>query len=242
MQIIPAIDILDGRCVRLHQGDFARETHYSSDPVAVAQRYSDEGATLIHVVDLDGARQGEFCNLGVIEEIAAKSSAPIQAGGGVRSEADFRQLVECGVSRVVVGSVAVSDPDTVAGWTREAGADRVCIALDVKPHLVGEFFLTTSGWTETHNRSLWQGIESLRGAGIQHLLCTDVGRDGTMEGPNGDLYRAISERHNELSVQASGGVRSLDDLRALKQTGASGAIVGTALLKGAFTLPQALEI
>lgn len=242
MQIIPAIDILDGRCVRLHQGNFDRETRYSNDPVSVAQRYADEGASLIHVVDLDGARRGEFHNLGVVEEIAAKTGAEVQAGGGMRADADFRQLINCGVARVVVGSMAVREPATVGHWIREFGSDRVCVALDVKPHLSGEYFLTTSGWTETHQNSLWQGIDSLRGAGAKHLLCTDVGRDGTMEGPNAGLYRDLATRRPELRVQASGGVRSLEDLRGLAETGAASAIVGTALLKGAFTLPEALAL
>lgn len=237
MKVIPAIDLREGRCVRLYQGDFGMETRYSDDPVALAQGYVDAGADTLHVVDLDGALGGKFANLEVINQIVKQTGVFVQSGGGVRGEDDLKRLFDNGVSRALVGSIAVQDPEVASQWIETYGADRMCIAMDVKPHLGGEFFLTTSGWTETHHRSLWEGLDSLQG--VKHLLCTDVSRDGTMEGPNVQLYETCAAKYKDIDFQASGGVNSLDDLRQLAATGAASVIVGKALLEGNFSLQEA---
>jgi phosphoribosylformimino-5-aminoimidazole carboxamide ribotide isomerase len=238
LNVIPAIDLRGGRVVRLKQGDYAQQTTYDADPRALAQRYAAAGATWLHLVDLDGARSGALDNLAVIESIAADGMR-IQAGGGVRSEDDLARLFSAGVSRVVLGSVAIRDPERVADWLTRYGAEQLTIALDTRM-VDGRWALPSAGWTEMETRTLDELAPWYAEKGARHLLCTDIDRDGMLAGFNLDLYRHLAQTVPHLAVQASGGVRSLDDIRAARDAGAKGVILGRALLEARFTIEEAL--
>lgn len=236
--VIPAIDLRGGQVVRLKQGDYAQQTTYAADPRALARRYAEAGARWLHLVDLDGARSGSLANLAVIQAIAA-DGMQIQAGGGVRSEDDLRRLFDAGVQRVVLGSVAIREPELVAGWLDSHGAERLTLALDTR-RLDGRWSLPSAGWTEVEARTLDELAPWYAARGARHLLCTDIDRDGMLAGFNLDLYRHLAATVPSLAVQASGGVRSLDDIRAAREAGARGVILGRALLEGRFTVGEAL--
>lgn len=236
--VIPAIDLRGGQVVRLKQGDYAQQTTYAAVPRELAQRYADAGARWLHLVDLDGARSGRLDNLAVIAAIATDGMA-IQAGGGVREEADLQRLFDAGVQRVVVGSVAVRDPARVAAWLAKYGAERLTLALDTR-HAEGRWVLPSAGWTEVEARTLDELAPWYAARGARHLLCTDIDRDGMLAGFNLDLYRHLVTSVPQLALQASGGVRSLDDIRAARDAGANAVILGRALLEGSFTVAEAL--
>lgn len=239
-EVIPAIDLRGGRVVRLQQGDYARETVFADDPVELAERYAREGAKWLHLVDLDGARSGRFENLAAIESICRIGSLQVQAGGGVRDGDDLRRLYTVGVTRVVVGSVAVRDPAAVAQWIGQYGADRLVLALDVRRR--GKAWrLPVHGWTEDSGVELAALASRYAGAGARHVLCTDISRDGMLGGFNLELYRDLPELAPDFQVQASGGARSLDDIRAVRDAGASAVVLGRALLEGRFSLKDALQ-
>lgn len=238
---IPAIDLREGKVVRLFQGDYAQQTTFAFEPEALAARYADEGATWLHVVDLDGARTGRFENLATIAGITSAGRLRVQAGGGIRDEEGVRRLLEAGVQRIVIGSMAVRDPDTVAAWIGRYGAERIVLALDTR-FRAGLWTLPSAGWTADESRTLDDLLPWYETAGARHVLCTDIDRDGTMSGPNVALYRHIAAVAPRLHVQASGGVRSLDDIAALALQGAAGVILGRALLQGEFTLPDAFVV
>ena len=238
LNIIPAIDLREGRVVRLKQGDYAQQTTYEIDPRELAQRYAAAGATWLHLVDLDGARSGSLDNLAVIESIA-RDGTQIQAGGGVRNEDDLSRLFSAGVSRVVLGSVAIRDPELVAGWLTRYGAEQLTMALDTR-QVDGQWALPSAGWTELESRTLDELAPWYAEKGARHLLCTDIDRDGMLAGFNLDLYRHLAKTVPDLAVQASGGVRSLDDICAAREAGAKGVILGRALLEARFTIEQAL--
>jgi phosphoribosylformimino-5-aminoimidazole carboxamide ribotide isomerase len=238
---IPAIDLRDGKVVRLYKGDYAQQTTFAFEPEALSARYADEGATWLHVVDLDGARSGRFGNLATIAGIASGGRLRVQAGGGIRDEDGVRRLFEAGVERVVVGSVAIRDPDMVAEWIGRYGAERIVLALDTR-FRDGEWKLPSAGWTADEPRNLDDLLPWYEAAGARHLLCTDIDRDGTMSGPNVALYRHLASLAPALAVQASGGVRSLDDVAALALQGMAGVILGRSLLEGAFALADAIAV
>lgn len=237
-EVIPAIDLRGGQVVRLKQGDYARQTTYASEPVELARGYAHAGARWLHLVDLDGARSGTLDNLAVIRAIAADGMR-VQAGGGVRDEDDLRRLFDAGVQRVVLGSVAIRDPERIVGWLQKYGADRLTIALDTR-RMDDRWALPSAGWTEVETRTLDELAPWYAARGARHLLCTDIDRDGMLAGFNLDLYRHLAGSVPQLAVQASGGVRSLDDIRAASAAGARGVILGRALLEGRFTVEQAL--
>lgn len=241
MQIIPAIDLRAGRVVRLAQGDYARETRYAPGALEVAQAYAQAGATWLHVVDLDGARSGELENLRVIAAIAATAALRVQAGGGVREVADVERLFEAGVERVVVGSIAVREPSIVEAWLGRFGAERICIALDTRADESGSWTLPVRGWTEASPVGLDELAPRYASAGARHVLCTDIARDGMLSGPNLELYAHLRAAVPGLSIQASGGVRDVADLIALRASGAGGAIIGRSLLEGRITIEDALR-
>ena len=236
-QVIPAIDLRQGRVVRLRQGDYAQQTNFDVDPAVLAGQYRDAGATWLHVVDLDGARDGGFANLAYIEAIA-KAGLQLQAGGGVRDAAGIERLHSLGVSRVVVGSIAVREPDTVSGWLARFGAERLTIALDTRWR-EGAWQLPHAGWTEQGGATLKVLAPLFAKAGAVHLLCTDIDRDGMMAGPNLALYQRLAALAPGLQVQASGGVRSAADVAAVAAAGIAGVILGRALLQGSLALADA---
>jgi len=236
--VIPAIDLRGGQVVRLKQGDYAQQTTYAADPRELARRYADAGARRLHLVDLDGARSGQLDNLDVIGTIAA-DGMQVQAGGGVRDENDLERLFDAGVDRVVLGSVAIREPELVAGWLGKYGAERLTLALDTRC-IDGRWTLPSAGWTETGTRTLDELAPWYAARGARHLLCTDIDRDGMLAGFNLDLYRHLADSVPQLAVQASGGVRTLDDIRAAREAGAQGVILGRALLEGRFTVGEAL--
>lgn len=232
MNVIPAIDLQDGSCVRLFQGDFDKRTEYSNDPVAVARQYQTMGFRHLHIIDLDGARHGRQQNRAIVAEIAGQSTLAIQLGGGIRNRETVSEWLAAGVSRCIIGSLAINEPDTVKGWLEEFGPDRIVLALDVKIDEDNLPMLTTHGWTETAGLDLWQCIDGYLEDGVKHVLCTDVSRDGAMTGPNLGLYREFIARYPSIRLQASGGVRHVGDLQALAELGAPAAITGRALLDG----------
>ncbi|MEM8982295.1 MAG: 1-(5-phosphoribosyl)-5-[(5-phosphoribosylamino)methylideneamino]imidazole-4-carboxamide isomerase [Pseudomonadota bacterium] len=239
MQLIPAIDVKAGRVVRLFQGKFDAVTDYSGDGVTIAKRYAEFGATMLHVVDLDGAANGAPTNTAMVRNIIDATDMDVQVGGGIRSQQDALRLFEAGVTRVVVGSIAITHASVVADWLIEFGPERIVLALDINLDEHGVPLVTTHGWTQQTNRRLGDVIASYSTVGLRHVLCTDVSRDGAMTGPNVELYRQIARTHPSIALQASGGVRNADDLATLATTGAHAAIVGKALLDGHLT-PQEL--
>ncbi|HTY48285.1 MAG TPA: 1-(5-phosphoribosyl)-5-[(5-phosphoribosylamino)methylideneamino] imidazole-4-carboxamide isomerase [Steroidobacteraceae bacterium] len=234
MLLIPAIDLRGGRCVRLFQGDFGAETQYAAEPEELLQRYRDLGASWLHVVDLDGARDGHGANRDILVKLAAQGVPKVQAGGGVRSLETIEALLGRGVARVVVGSAAVEEPRTVIGWLQHFGPERICLALDVR-HEDGVPRVRTRGWREGGVLSLWEALAPFLGHGLKHVLCTDIARDGALAGPATALYTEGLRRHPQLHWQASGGVRDAADLAALAATGVAAAVSGKALLEERIT-------
>lgn len=236
--VIPAIDLRGGRVVRLQQGDYERQTTYDFDALELAARYRDDGATWLHLVDLDGARSGSLENIKSIDAIA-RSGIKLQAGGGVRERDDLERLFDAGVDRVVLGSVAIRSPTLVAEWLPHYGRDQLTIALDSR-YIDGNWTLPSAGWTETEAATLDELAAFYAKAGARHLLCTDIARDGMLAGFNLELYEHLRDIAPALRVQASGGVRSIDDIDGARDAGASAVILGRALLEGRFTLKEAL--
>jgi phosphoribosylformimino-5-aminoimidazole carboxamide ribotide isomerase len=240
--VYPAIDLRGGRVVRLRQGDYAAETRYADDPFDVARRYRDAGATWIHVVDLDAARDGAMRHRETIAAIARDTGLAVQAGGGVRAESDVETLLAAGVTRVVIGSLAVREPERVAGWLGRFGAERICVALDTRADAEGRWRLPVAGWTEDSGVELDALIAHYAGlAAIRHVLVTDIARDGMLSGPSVELYRALAARWPALAIQASGGIRDAADVAAARAAGCAGAIVGRALLDGQVGLEELLR-
>lgn len=230
MEVIPAIDLRAGKVVRLAQGDYSRETRYLVDPIELAQTYLTSGATWLHVVDLDGARAGGLQNLQTIEELS-KSGLRIQAGGGVRERGDVDKLFGSGVSRVVVGSLAIQDPEKVEMWISDFGAEAICVALDTRS-IDDVWTLPSVGWTKSESARLDRLAPRYAASGAKHLLCTDIDCDGMMAGPNFDLYQLLREIVPDMQIQASGGVRDRDDISRLAGIGVAGVILGRSLLEG----------
>ena len=235
MEIIPAIDLKDGRCVRLFQGDFNQETVFSDDPLAMAQSWQDQGSQRLHVVDLDGAIRGNPVHLEIISSIVKTLDIPVQVGGGIRDLSSAEAWIEIGVARVVIGTAAVRDPDMVQEVCRKLGSEKIVVSVDAKDGLVA-----LQGWQESSSVTVLDLASQMAKLGVVRLLYTDISRDGTLTGP--DLVtnaRLTSE--TDLAIQASGGVSSLEDLRRLLRTGVEGVIIGRALYTGAVSLPNALE-
>ena len=239
-ELYPAIDVREGRVVRLKQGDYAQETRYADDPLEVAQRYAAAGARWLHLVDLDAARDGGYSIAGLLSRIRAHTPLRVQTGGGVRSEDDLKRLFDAGADRVVVGSMAVREPSTVVGWIERYGSERITVALDTR-RVDGEWRLPTAGWTHSEGTSLPFLLALYLGTGLRHLLCTDIGRDGMLTGPNLALYREILQLAPRLALQASGGVRDLADIDATRAAGCAGAVLGKALLEARFDLADAFS-
>ena len=242
MQLIPAIDLLNGAVVRLLKGDFEKVTRYTDDPVALARDWALAGAKRLHVVDLEGSRTGEPREAELVADLFARTRLPIQVAGGIRSAEAAKRWLDAGADAVVIGSLAVKDPDAVGKMVSAFGADRVVAAVDSRVALDGSTRVAVSGWTEDGGVSVEQALAALCDRGVRRALCTDIGRDGTKDGPNDALYRRLRERFPDLEIQASGGVGSLENLARLKTVGVAGAIVGRALLDGVFSIDEALGV
>jgi len=235
MLLIPAIDLRQGRCVRLLKGDFRAETRYELEPHELLGRYRALGASWLHVVDLDGAKDGSLANRSIVMALASQPAVSVQVGGGVRSAETVHDLLAHGVDRVVIGSAAVERPREVAAWIARFGPERICLAFDVRLDGDGMPRVRTRGWTEGGTLGLWEAVALFDGSGLRHVLCTDIDRDGALAGPNLDLYRETLRRFPELAWQASGGVRDAADLAALARIGIGAAVSGKALLEERMT-------
>jgi phosphoribosylformimino-5-aminoimidazole carboxamide ribotide isomerase len=229
MRLIPAIDLKAGHCVRLLHGDFARETRYPADPLSLLDKYREWGADWLHVVDLDGAKDGSAGNRSIIARLAAQSAVQLQVGGGLRDLAAVTQMLDLGAARVVIGSAAITRVREVRSWLDEVGPERMALAFDVRLD-EGIPRVATHGWQQQSDLTLWSALENFSGTALTHVLCTDVGRDGALSGPNIGLYCEAARRHPRIQWQASGGIRDSADLHALTAAGAAAAISGKALL------------
>ena len=236
MTIIPAIDIIDGKCVRLTQGDFNKKKEYSEHPLEVAKRFEDAGLKRLHLVDLDGAREKKVRNWKVLETIASKTSLVIDFGGGVADEKDVQVVFDSGAAFATVGSIAVKNESEFTKWLLTFGADKFLLGADVKDKMI-----VIHGWMEATERSVFEFIENYSFKGVQQIFCTDVSKDGKLEGPSVDLYRQIIEQFPDLYFIASGGVSSLEDLHALDDIGCKAAIVGKAIYEKRITLTDLKE-
>jgi phosphoribosylformimino-5-aminoimidazole carboxamide ribotide isomerase len=240
MLIFPAIDLKQGECVRLSQGRFDAVTEYGS-PIAWLQRFAEAGASWVHIVDLDGARARAPLQHDLIGRLANETTLRVQSGGGVRSRAHVATLLDAGVARVVVGSVAVRDPASVRDWIVEFGAERICVALDVR-RVDSDWEIAADGWVEGTGVRLADALAQYAAGTLKHVLVTDVSRDGMLTGPNAALMQMIRETRPDLALQASGGVSRLEDITTLRGAGANAAIIGRALYEGRFTLEAALAV
>jgi phosphoribosylformimino-5-aminoimidazole carboxamide ribotide isomerase len=236
MQVIPSIDLRGGQCVRLLQGEFHAETRYAIDPRDLLRRYADAGVRWLHLVDLDGARDGTPGNRQLVRQMAGQSGIHIQLGGGLRERLPVEQAYADGISRAVLGSAAVEQPQLLRDLLTAHGAARVCLAVDVRVDAGGTPRVRTRGWVREHQLSLWELLDTFADTALEHVLCTDVERDGALGGPNHALYEEAQRRFPRLAWQASGGIRSRDDLARLAATGLAAAISGKALLEGRIQL------
>jgi phosphoribosylformimino-5-aminoimidazole carboxamide ribotide isomerase len=231
MKIIPAIDIIDGKCVRLTQGDYSQKTIYNEHPLEVALQFQDAGLERLHLVDLDGAKAGRVQNWKVLETIAGKTNLVIDFGGGIKTEQDLDIVFQSGAALATVGSIAVKDESRFVSWLEKYGPDRFLLGADVKDELIA-----VGGWLETTQIRIYDFIQSYVQRGIVQLFCTDVSKDGKLEGPSLALYQTIIEQFPGLHFIASGGVSSVKDLEDLASIGCSGAIVGKAIYEGRIPL------
>ena len=238
--IFPAMDLMDGGCVRLLKGDFGARTNYDADPVEVAKAYAAAGAEWMHIVDLDGAKNGHAEQSDLILKIANSAEIKVQTGGGLRDLAQIKRLLDGGVDRVVIGSLAVTNPQMVKHWLKEVGPGSICIALDVNKGEDGEYRPATKGWTEASDKTIWSVITDFLGSGLKTILVTDIGRDGMQTGGNLDLYKRIQSEFPTLELITSGGVGTLNHVEDLKKINPYGIIIGKALYEGAFTLDEAI--
>ncbi len=238
--IIPALDLINGQVVRLKQGDYQQKTTFGYSPLEQFKEYENQGANYLHLVDLDGAKDPAKRQLDLIANIVTNLHTPIQVGGGIRSAQDIEDLLSVGVKRVVIGSKAVKSPEEVKGWFQKYGADSLVLALDIRV-IENKKLVAINGWQETSEITLESMIEDYQTVGLQHVLCTDISRDGMLQGSNVALYREITQKYPAIQFQSSGGIGSIEDILALKGSGISGVIVGRALLEGKFTAKEAIE-
>lgn len=237
MTIIPAIDIINGKCVRLTKGDYTQQKVYNENPVEVAKQFADAGLQRVHIVDLDGAKAGKIINLAVLEAIASATNLVIDFGGGIKNINDVGSIFNAGASIATIGSLAVKRPELLEEWLMEFGAGKFLIGADV---LEGK--IKISGWLEDGGIDIFSFIGKMIGLGVTNIFCTDISKDGAMEGPSVDLYKQIMDQHPEINLIASGGVTTIDDVEELKAIGCSGAIIGKAIYEGNISLQQLLSI
>ncbi len=233
MNIFPAIDLIDGCAVRLFKGDYSKKTVYSDDPVSVAKGFAKAGAEYIHIVDLDGARDGSNANIETVRRIVAESGLKAEIGGGIRTKEAIEKYLDLGVMRVILGTAAVTDEEFLKASVRDYG-EKAAVGVDIK-----DGFVAIKGWTETSQLGCFEFCEKLEGLGVKTVICTDISKDGVMSGTNIELYKQLSERFS-MDIVASGGVSSIENVRTLAEMNMYGAILGKALYTGAIDLKEAL--
>lgn len=235
--IIPAIDIIDGKCVRLTQGDYEQKKIYNEHPLEVAKQFEDAGLKRLHLVDLDGAKAGHIKNWKVLETLAAKTSLIIDFGGGVKAEEDVRVIFNSGGAMVTIGSLAVKEEETFVGWLKQYGPEKFLLGADVKDEKIA-----VHGWQQTTDIWIYDFIEKYILRGVQQIFCTDVAKDGALQGPSIELYKSIIQKFPQLYFIASGGVSSIDDIYQLKEIGCKGIIIGKAIYEGKISLTDLQKI
>ncbi len=233
MKIIPAIDIIDGKCVRLTQGDFSKMKIYREDPVEVAKEFEAADLECLHLVDLDGAKKGKVVNWDVIREIQEETALSVDFGGGVKTDEEVERLLDFGVHQINVGSMAVKEPEKFTSWLKKFGAENFVLSADVKGENVA-----INGWLEDTTFRLFDLVSDFTKEGLEYLTCTDIGTDGMLAGPNLSLYRKLKNKFPVLKIVASGGVSSIDDLKELKYINVYGVIIGKAIYEGKITLEE----
>ncbi len=233
MLLIPAIDIINGRCVRLTKGDYATEKVYADDPVEVARQMEALGFRRLHVVDLDGARSKHVVNLDVLQRITRETHLVVDFGGGVKTDEDMQKVIEAGAQMVTVGSIAVTDPERVHDWLQKFGPERIVLGADVKNGLI-----SINGWKEESTLKLFPFLDSYMQQGIRHVLCTDIGKDGMLQGPATVLYQTIMQAYPDCLLIASGGVSCIEDIRALNIAGIPAVVFGKAIYEGRINLQE----
>ena len=232
MRIIPAIDIINGKCVRLTKGDYATQIIYNENPVEVAKEFEANGIQYLHLVDLDGAKSKHIVNYKVLEEIAKNTSLKIDFGGGIKSDEDVKIAFESGATQITGGSIAVQNPTLFLEWLKAYGNEKIILGADANNRRIA-----THGWLESSEKDVVEFIEEFEQKGISYIVCTDIAKDGMLQGTSNDLYREILQKTN-MKLIASGGVFSMDDLKLLKEIGCEGAIVGKAIYEGKITLNE----
>ncbi len=236
MLLIPAIDIIDGRLVRLTKGDYATQKVYNEDPVAVAREMEGHGFRRLHVVDLDGARSKHVVNLDILRRITHETNLIVDFGGGVKTDVDMEKVLEAGAHMVTAGSIAVTDPDTVHGWLRQFGAEHIVLGADVRDGLI-----SINGWKEESSLQLLPFLESYMKEGVRHVLCTDISKDGMLQGPATPLYRQVMQAYPDCQLIASGGVSSIEDIRQLAEAGVPAVVFGKAIYEGRIDVKELLQ-
>ena len=232
-KLFPAIDIIDGKCVRLTEGDYSQKTIYSEHPLDIAKSFEAAGIRRLHLVDLDGAKAGKVTNWAVLESIAKSTGLVIDFGGGIKQESDLKIVFESGASLATIGSLAVKNPELFSSWLKIYGEDRFLLGADVKGEKIA-----IGGWLETTEETVFDFIAGYLQKGVQQIFCTDISKDGKLEGPSIELYQKIIQQFPELHFIASGGVSSMQDIDALKMIGCSGVIVGKAIYEGRIKITE----
>ena len=232
MRIIPAIDIIDGKCVRLTKGDYSTKKVYNEDPLEIAKEFEGNGIQYLHLVDLDGARSGKIINHKVLSEIASRTSLTIDFGGGLKSDSDLKIAFDSGATQITGGSIAVKDRDTFINWLDQFGAERIILGADYKDRMIA-----TNGWEEGSELDVLDFIQGYEARGVRSVISTDIAKDGMLQGPSLELYKEILEKTN-VELIASGGVSNMQDLYDLKELGCNGAIVGKAIYEGNISLKE----
>ena len=235
IELVPAIDLIEGKCVRLTQGDYATQKIYNEDPLEVAKQFEDNGIHPLHVVDLDGAREGHIVNYRTLERLATRTSLLIDFGGGLKAEGDLEIAFESGAQKVTGGSIAVKHPETFSAWITKFGSERIILGADAK-----EKKIAINGWKETTDQELIPFIESYYHKGITQVICTDIARDGMLQGPSIALYQEILDAVPNLTLIASGGVSSVADIERLQEAGIPAVIFGKAIYEGRIKLKDLL--
>jgi len=233
MTIIPAIDIIDGKCVRLTKGDYEQQTIYNEDPLEVARQFEDAGLKRLHLVDLDGAKEGDVKNWKVLEKIASKTKLVIDFSGGISTIENLDITFNSGAAYAAIGSIAVKDEFTFTGWILAFGADKFIIGADVKDEII-----VIKGWTETTTINVLDFIEKYKLKGVKQFFCTDVNKDGLLQGPATNLYKKIINEHPSIDLIASGGVTTVKDIEELREAGCTGAIIGKAIYENKISLKE----